>query len=58
MTLILSLVAPAGDYSGHRGYLIFVAVLALVGTLFLFLIAFINLQAVCIPERWPTVVSE
>jgi hypothetical protein len=54
----LGLLAPAGDYAGHRGYLIFVAVLGLVVTTFLFIIAFINLQAVCIPERWLTIVSQ
>jgi hypothetical protein len=54
----LGLIAPAGDYAGQRGFLIFVTVLAVFVTTVLFLLAFINLQAVCIPERWLMIVSK
>jgi len=46
------------DYSGHRGFFIFVAALAIVITTILFLFSFINLQAVCMPERWLVIVSD
>jgi len=44
-------------YSGHKGFFTFVAALAIVVTTILFLFSFINLQAVCIPERWLMIVS-
>ncbi|UJR20806.1 hypothetical protein I4U23_023918 [Adineta vaga] len=53
--IILGGVAPSLTFTGHKGFFLFVAVLAIVITTFLILLAVINLQAVCIPERWPLI---
>ncbi|CAF2113705.1 unnamed protein product [Rotaria magnacalcarata] len=52
VALILGATAPAISYSGHKGFFTFVAILAIIITTILFLLALINLQAVCIPDRW------
>lgn len=57
IALILGAAAPSENYTGHRGFFMFVAALAIIITTFLFLLALINLQAVCIPERWVMIVS-
>jgi hypothetical protein len=53
----LGAAAPSLTYSGHKGFFVVVAGLAILVTSFLLLLALINLQAVCIPERWPLVVN-
>ena len=56
--MILCAAAPTfSGYVGNRGFFIVVALLALVVTTFILLMAMLNIQAVCIPERWPLMVS-
>ncbi|CAF0994587.1 unnamed protein product [Rotaria sordida] len=50
--LILGAVAPTITFTGHKGFFTFVAALAIIITTILFLLALINIQAVCIPDRW------
>jgi hypothetical protein len=56
--LILGLIAPGDGYTGQKGYFTFVAALAIIITTILFLLALINLQAVCCAERWLTIVRD
>ncbi|CAF1065011.1 unnamed protein product [Adineta ricciae] len=55
LSIILGAAAPTLTYTGHKGFFVFVAILATVGTAFLLVLSLINLQAVCIPERWPMI---
>jgi hypothetical protein len=53
----LGAAAPSLTYGGFKGFFVVVAGIAIIVTSFLLLLALINLQAVCIPERWPLIVN-
>ncbi|CAF0879317.1 unnamed protein product [Rotaria sp. Silwood1] len=52
VALILGAAAPSMAFSGHKGFFTFVAALAIIITTILFALALLNIQAVCMPERW------
>ncbi|CAF2409583.1 unnamed protein product [Rotaria sp. Silwood2] len=52
VALILGAAAPSMVFSGHKGFFTFVAALAIVITAILFVLALLNIQTVCIPDRW------
>ena len=54
--MILALVASTDEFVGHRGFIVFVSIFGISITTILFLLSFINLQAVCMPTRWLSIV--
>ena len=43
--------------SGHKGFFIFVAVFALIGTLIIFILAVLNIRSMVLRDRWPLIVT-